>query len=218
MIRIEGLTKKYGSRTILDDINLEITPGEFITITGPSGSGKSTLVHLLMGADEASSGKILIDDIDIGALTTEQLQNYRRTIGVIFQDYKLLPKISVFDNVAYALEVTDAPHHEIVKRVPIALERVGMHKHMDHFPNQLSGGEMQRVALARALAHEPELIIADEPTGNLDPENTARIMDHLLELHKNGATIILTTHDPSLVEKTPGRVLGLLDGSMEAKQ
>ncbi len=212
MIIFENVTKKYGQSIVLDKVNLKISPGEFVSVVGPSGAGKSTLIHALIGAETIQHGYISVDKYIINTLKENELQYYRRKIGVVFQDYRLLPQKNVHENVAFAMEVCGYSNHDIQKRVREVLEIVGLLEQKRHFPRQLSGGECQRAAIARALVHNPNLIIADEPTGNLDPHNAKEIIDLLLKINKNGVTVVLATHNPALVDHIHRRVVRLEKG------
>jgi len=214
MIVFEEISKKYGSTQVLNHINLVIKSGEFVSIIGPSGAGKSTLVHLLIGAEKPSKGKITVDGFEVSGMKDRDMQYYRRKIGVVFQDFKLLKQKTVYENVAFALEVCGYEEDEIKKRVAAALATVGMSKLAKHFPRQLSGGEKQRTAIARALVHDPGLIIADEPTGNLDPANAREVIELLKKINDEGTTVILTTHNKDLVDLLRKRVDTLEDGLM----
>lgn len=214
MILIENLTKKHGKHTVLDNISFEVDGGELVTIVGGSGAGKTTLIHTLVGAEKIDSGKIKIDELEINKLSPAQIQNYRRRIGIIFQDYKLLPKKTVFENVAFALEVANHKKDFIHQRTTDVLKLTGLEAKRNQFPRQLSGGEKQRVAIARALVHAPELLFADEPTGNLDPENTAALAKLLLKINKSGTTIILSTHNKEVVKILGQRVITLQNGKL----
>jgi cell division transport system ATP-binding protein len=212
MIAFEGIAKRYGRTKVLDHINLVIKNGEFVSIVGSSGAGKSTLVHLLIGAERPSSGKILVEGFAVNKMNDRDLQYYRRRIGVVFQDFKLLKQKTVFENVAFALEVCGYDRDEIQKKVNEVLKVVGLSKRSKNFPSQLSGGEKQRTAIARALVHNPSLIVADEPTGNLDPKSARELIELLLEINRDGTTIILTTHNKDLVDFIKQRVVTLDDG------
>lgn len=212
MIEFKDVTKKYGRQTVLDKLNLKIEPGEFVSVIGPSGAGKSTLVYALMGAESIQHGKIMVDGYTVNRMNDKALQYFRRKIGVVFQDYKLLQQKTVFENVAFALEVCGFERAEIRKRVPEALEKVGLGKQQKQFPHQLSGGERQRTAIARALVHNPNLIIADEPTGNLDPNTAREIAELLLKINAEGTTVILATHNYDLVNRIRKRVITLEGG------
>ena len=214
MIDIVNLTKQYDNFKALDNINLKIDRGEFVSIVGPSGAGKSTLVKLLICEEKPTSGKILIADRNIAKLEPQELPYYRRKVGVVFQDFKLLQQKTVYENVAFALEVCEAPQAEIVDKVPKILDLVGMLKRKDNCPNELSGGEKQRVSIARALIHSPKILIADEPTGNLDPVNAWEIIDLLSRINKQGTIVLLATHNKQIVDRLKKRVILLKDGKM----
>lgn len=214
MIIFENVTKNYGQLKVLDRLSLSISGGEFVSLVGPSGAGKSTLINLLTGAIRPSSGSVLIDNYDISKLDENSLALYRRKLGVVFQDFKLLPKKTIWENVAFALEVCGEPDELINKRVPEVLEIVRLTERAHAFPAQLSGGERQRTGIARALVHEPALVIADEPTGNLDPENGKEILELLLDINKAGATVILATHDSEIVDQIQKRVVRLEKGKL----
>ncbi len=198
----------------IDGVTLSILPGEFVSLVGASGAGKSTLLKLIYAEEEPTAGKIFFNGRDIGKINRKHLPYYRRNIGTIFQDFKLLPQKTAFENVAYALEVYGKPTNEIMEEVPEILEIVGLAGKMKKFPKQLSGGEQQRVAIARALILRPDIIIADEPTGNLDPDSAEEIVDLLLEVNGLGTTVILATHNKGLVDKVDRRVIVLDDGKI----
>ena len=214
MIVFENATKKYGGHTVLDRVNCEIGGGEFVSVVGPSGAGKTTFVNLLTGAIHPTEGLVSVDNYTINELDEISRALYLRKVGVIFQDYKLLPKKTVFENIAFALEVCGDPSHLIKKRTDEVIEIVGLVHRRNAFPAQLSGGECQRTALARALVHEPALIIGDEPTGNLDPDSGAEIIDLLLDINKAGATVILATHDRETVDRIKKRVIRIERGKL----
>ncbi len=214
MITFANVTKKYGAHLVLDNISFEIKPNEFVVLSGASGAGKSTVIALLIGAEQPTQGIVEVDNTMINDMDPDTLQLFRRKIGVVYQDYKLLEKKTVFENVAFAMEVCNEPDSIIHSRVPEVLEKVGLLHFQDKFPEQLSGGERQRLAIARALVHSPRLIIADEPTGNLDEENVRGIVHLLDTLHKEGATVLLTTHDPFVQELVEGRGLRLESGKI----
>lgn len=214
MIVFQNISKKYGDRIVLDDINLEIEGGEFVSLIGPSGAGKTTLIQLLIGSEKPDFGNISVDDYNITSMDKDTLQFFRRNLGIVFQDLKLLPRKTVYENVAFVLEVCDAADEEIRQRVPEALELVGLLDHMNHFPDQLSGGEQQKACIARAIVHKPKLLIADEPTGNLDPESTREIIDILLKIHEQGTTILLASHDNEMVDSLRKRVLMIHRGRL----
>lgn len=196
----------------LDGINLEVDRGEFVFLVGPSGAGKSTLLKLLYREEVPTSGQLLIDGKDVAKLPPRAVPYLRRNLGVIFQDFKLLPDRTVFDNVAFALECTDVPRREIMRRVPAALELVGLRHKSRALAAELSGGEQQRVAVARAIVRNPVLVIADEPTGNLDPENTWAIMNLLNQINQMGATVVVATHAAEIVDSMKKRVVALERG------
>jgi len=214
VIIFEEVTKKYGDSTVLNRVSLHISGGEFVSVIGASGAGKSTFINLLIGALRPTSGTVTVDGLAVGELNDEELALYLRRLGIVFQDYKLLPKKTVSENVAFALEVCGATNEEIARRVPEVLEIVGLANRAHAFPAQLSGGERQRVGIARALAHEPALIIADEPTGNLDPSTGQGIIDLLQDINATGATVILATHDAGVVNKLQKRVIQLEGGKL----
>ncbi len=214
MISFRNVTKKFGSHLVLDRLSFEIKPNEFVVLKGVSGAGKSTVVDLLIGAEKPDQGTIEVDGMLVNEMDDKTLQLFRRKIGVVFQDYKLLLKKTVFENVAFAMEVCGESNEVINKRVPEVLEKVGLLQFQDKFPEQLSGGEMQRLAIARALVHSPRLIIADEPSGNLDDENVRGIMAILKKLHEDGATILMTTHDPLVQKLAGGRSMTLEGGKI----
>jgi len=199
---------------VLDRVNCEIGGGEFVSVVGPSGAGKTTFVNLLTGAIRPSEGSVSVDSYQIDDLDETSRALYLRKVGVIFQDYKLLPKKTVAENIAFALEVCGDPDHLIKKRVDEVIKIVGLEHRRDAFPAQLSGGECQRTALARALVHEPALIIGDEPTGNLDPQSGEEIINLLLDINKAGATVILATHDRETVDRIQKRVIRIEKGKL----
>lgn len=214
MISFHNVTKKYGSHLVLDSVSFDIENNEFVVLTGASGSGKSTVIALLIGAEKPTHGSVEVDGMYVSEMPSATLQLFRRKIGVVYQDYKLLGKKTVFENVAFAMEVCNEPDELIHERVPQVLEKVGLLHFQDKFPDQLSGGEKQRLAIARALVHQPRLIIADEPTGNLDEANVRGIVDLLTNLHQEGNTVLLTTHDPFVRDLVQGRSLTLEDGKI----
>lgn len=196
----------------LNDVTVRIERGEFVFLVGPSGAGKSSFMKLLYREELPTSGKVLLDGKDIARLPDRAVPYLRRSLGVIFQDFKLLPERSVFDNVAFALECTDVPRREIQRRVPAALELVGLRHKTRARASELSGGEQQRVAVARAIVRNPVLVIADEPTGNLDPENSWAIMKLLAEINQMGATVVVATHNKDIVDCMKKRVIALERG------
>lgn len=213
MIEFKNVKKIYlNGTTALDGVNLRINDGEFIFIVGASGAGKSTLVKLLMREEKVTSGKLTVDDFDLARLPNFKVPFYRRQIGVVFQDFRLFPNKTVFENVAFAMRVIGEPTKVIKRRVPTILKIVNLQDKYDCFPTELSGGEQQRVALARALANNPHTIIADEPTGNIDPNMSLEIMNLLFKIQKKNKTVIVVTHDQSLVDYFQQRVVQLKDG------
>lgn len=218
MIRFENVAKKYGHLNALTNITLDVHHGEFISLVGLSGAGKSTLLKLLIGEESIDEGRILIDDIDISKITAGDLPYLRRKIGVVFQDIKLLPKRTAYENIAFAMEVCGHRKDKIEKDVPKILDLVGLLDKRDNFPDEMSGGEKQRVAIARALSHRPVLLLADEPTGNLDEVNSAEVLDLLLKINQLGTTVILATHAADLVNKIKKRVITLEGGKVTMEQ
>lgn len=212
IIEIQNVTKEYGQIKALDDVSLVFDKAEFVSLVGHSGAGKSTLVSLLICEEKPSRGRIIVAGRDITQLKPKELPYYRRKIGVIFQDFKLLPQKNVYENVAYALEVCDAPNADIRRRVPKVLELVGLTSRAKNLPSELSGGERQRVAIARALIHSPKILIADEPTGNLDPVNTWEIMELLYRINQRGTLVILATHNKQVVDRLKKRVVLMKGG------
>ncbi|USN58309.1 MAG: ATP-binding cassette domain-containing protein [Candidatus Peribacteria bacterium] len=212
-MKIDKVTLAFENKIVLKDISIDIDPGEFVFFIGSSGSGKTTLIRALIGDFAPYSGDIVLDN-NIALyknLNESFLQEYRRNIGVIFQDYKLLESKKVYENVAFAMEVCGYSDDIIVKRVPEALEQVGLLVKKDKFVKELSGGEKQRVAIARALVHEPQIIIGDEPTGNLDPKAAGEIMDIFEDLNQDGKTVIIATHDKAIVDARKKRVIAFKD-------
>lgn len=214
MIDAIGLSKQYGSTLAVDNINLKIDRGEFVFLVGHSGAGKSTLIKLLACEEKPTSGKIIVADRNIAKLKPKELPYYRRKVGVVFQDFRLLPQKTVYENVAFALEVCDATKLEIEDKVPKILDLVGMLNRRNNLPSELSGGEHQRVSIARAMIHNPKILIADEPTGNLDPINTWEIVDLLERFNKLGATIIFATHNKGVVDRLKKRVILMKGGKI----
>lgn len=214
MISFQNVTKRYNKINVLDNIDFTIESGEFVSVIGASGAGKSTLIHALIGGETINQGKIIVDGFVVNEMKERALQFYRRRIGVVFQDYKLLSQKTVYENVAFAMEVCGYEKNDIQKRVEEVLEIVGLKKQQKHFPHQLSGGEKQRVAIARALVHHPRLLVADEPTGNLDPKTAKEIIDLFLKINEAGITVILTTHNVTLVDFIKKRVIKLDNGKI----
>ncbi|MBR4186415.1 MAG: cell division ATP-binding protein FtsE [Clostridia bacterium] len=213
MIDFVNVKKAYPNGTMaLKGIDLHIDEGEFVFVCGPSGAGKSTLMKLLLREERISSGKLTVGDYDLSQLSNVRVPYYRRELGVVFQDFRLFPKKTVFENVAFAMEVVGTPKSLIARRVPAILNTVNLNGKQDSFPNEISGGEQQRVALARALANNPKVVIADEPTGNIDPKMSIEIMNLLLKINKLGKTVIVVTHEKDLVDYYRQRVVMLDKG------
>lgn len=213
LIEMKGVTKKYHrSTTALRDINVSVNPGEFVYIVGPSGAGKSSFIKLLYREEKVSAGTLKVGEFNLTKMKKRQIPILRRSIGVVFQDYKLLPKKTVFENVAYAMQVIGEKPREIKKRVPEVLELVGLKHKMRSFPDQLSGGEQQRVAIARAIVNNPKVLIADEPTGNLDPEISWEIMQLLERINLQGTTVLMATHNKQIVDNLRHRVIAIEEG------
>lgn len=222
MIRFVNVYKQYSDKQTpsLQDINLTIEAGEFVSIIGHSGAGKSTLLKMLIGEEKPSNpdGQIYIEDIRVDKVRSEYLPYLRRRIGYIFQDYKLLSSRTVFENVALAMQVAGATDKDIKRDVPRLLNLVGLSDKTNRYPNELSGGEKQRVSIARALSHNPIILIADEPTGNLDKKNSFEIINLLLKINKSGTTVLLATHDREIVDKLKKRVITMAFGRIVLDQ
>lgn len=213
MIELKEVTKEYSKGiAALNGISLKIEQGEFVFVVGDSGSGKSTLIRLLMKELEPTSGEIRIMGQDLGSMTHKEIPFYRRKIGVVFQDFRLLKDRNVYENIAFALRVTEAPSRLIKKKVPAALSLVGLAQKYKSFPKELSGGEQQRVAIARAVVNEPSILLADEPTGNLDPANSWEIMRLLEEANERGTTVVVVTHNHEIVKTMKKRVITMNKG------
>lgn len=213
MIDFEKVTKTYPNGTVaLDNVDLHVDDGEFVFIVGHSGAGKTTLMKLLLREEKPTSGRIIVGDYDLTKIGRFTVPYYRRELGVVFQDFRLFPKKTVFENVAFAMHVIGTPSKAIKRRVPAILSTVNLTDKFGNYPNELSGGEQQRVALARALANNPKIIIADEPTGNIDPRMSIEIMNLLLKINKLGKTVIVVTHEKGLVDYYKQRVVSLKDG------
>ena len=213
MIRLCDVYKEYDNGTkALQRMNLQINDGEFVFLVGPSGSGKSTIIKLITGELKPTSGTVHVNGYSLERIRTREIPYLRRTVGVVFQDYRLIDKMTVYENVAFAMRVVGAKEKEIKERVPYVLELVGLESKMNRHPNEMSGGEQQRLAIARALVNNPSTIIADEPTGNLDPERSFEIMALLQEINNLGTTMLVVTHDQNLVELFNKRVISINDG------
>jgi cell division transport system ATP-binding protein len=219
MIRLENVTKSYKGTTVaLRDCSVDIQKGEFVFLVGPSGSGKSTFLRLLTKEEQPDNGRIWVAGKDIAQLSHWKIPYLRRNIGSIFQDFKLLPNKSVYENVAFALEVIGRPKHVIGSQVPQILDLVGLSKKMDNLPGELSGGEQQRVSIARAFVNRPLILLADEPTGNLDPSTTEGIMRLLARINQTGTTVVMATHDQGIVDSMRRRVIELDRGTLVRDQ
>ncbi len=218
MIQCNHVYKRYKNGTNAQyDINLSVDQGEFVYVIGPTGSGKSTLIKLMDAEEMCTKGNVKVVGIDVGELSKRQIPIYRRNIGVVFQDYKLLPHLTVFENIAYALEVIGMKKAQIRKRTIDVMKVVGLSEKGNSFPKELSGGQQQRVAIARAIANRPKVLIADEPTGNLDPAKSDEIMDLLQEINQRyGTTVVMVTHDITLVNKYRKRTIVLEQGHIVA--
>ena len=214
MVQMTDVTKIYDSSSTvaLDGINLTINEGEFVFLVGPSGSGKTTLMKLITGEVRATAGEIVVNDFDMMKIKMRKMSKVRRTLGVIFQDFRLIENMTIYDNVAFAMRVVGAKSKNIAKRVPYVLELVGLEGRESRFPNELSGGEQQRVAIARALVNNPRMIVADEPTGNLDPVRSLELMLLFEKINEMGTTILVVTHEKELVNAFSKRVITIDEG------
>ena len=218
MIRLENVSKSYNNGVhALRDINLTIEDGEFVYIIGPTGSGKSTLIKLLDGEEIPDQGRVLVNDVDVGKLRHSKVPFYRRSIGVVFQDFRLLPHLTIFENISFALEVIGMDRQQIRQRVREVLELVSLSEKAKAFPNQLSGGQQQRATIGRAIANHPKVLIADEPTGNLDPEKSKEVIELLEKINeKEKTTVLMVTHDKNLVDAFKKRTISLEEGYIVA--
>ncbi|MFO7263640.1 MAG: cell division ATP-binding protein FtsE [Bacillaceae bacterium G1] len=213
MIDLFDVWKTYPNGVhALQGINLSIKPGEFVYVVGPSGAGKSTLIKMMYREVKPTKGQIFFEGFNLSRIREREIPKIRRKIGVVFQDFKLLPRLTVYENVAFALEVVDTPKSRIKKRVEQVLEQVQLLHKKDRYPSELSGGEQQRVSLARALANKPSVIIADEPTGNLDPETSWDIMELFVDINRQGTTIVMATHNKEIVNTIRKRVIAVENG------
>jgi cell division transport system ATP-binding protein len=219
MIKTEHVSKVYKDTVVaLEDVSVDVQKGEFVFIVGPSGSGKSTFIRLLLKEEAPTRGSIFVAGKNIANLSPWKVPYLRRNVGTIFQDFKLLPDKTVFQNVAFALEVIGKPHHVIDKRVPEILELVGLGEKLNNYPEELSGGEQQRVSIARSFVNRPLILLADEPTGNLDPSTSVEIMKLLDRINRTGTTVIMATHDNAIVDAMRRRVVELADGKVVRDQ
>lgn len=215
MIEFKGVTKVYDNGTVaLDDLDLFIDKGEFVFVLGHSGAGKSTMIKLLLREEVPTTGAITVGDYNLRGIKARDIPYLRRKLGVVFQDFRLIPTMTAYENVAFAMRVTNIEPKDIRKRVPYILHLVGLTDKARRYPDEMSGGEQQRVALARALVHNPPVIIADEPTGNIDPELSYEIMDLLSEINKLGTTVVVVTHEQDMVRRFRRRTIVLKDGKL----
>ena len=212
MIYFNNVTKKYKNNSSLEDITISIAPGEFVSIVGHSGAGKTTLTKLILAEESPTSGTVFFESTDIHKLSKRDLMNFRRKVGIVFQDFRLLSSKTAYENIAFAMEATGKTDADIMEDVPRVLELVDLTDRAFHFPYQLSGGEKQRLAIARAIITQPDLIIADEPTGNLDPANANEVINILKKINDLGTTVILTTHNKGIVDQIKKRVITLENG------
>lgn len=214
MIAFHNVSKSYNGQKVLEDISFKISPGELVSIVGKSGAGKSTIIKLLIGEEKPAKGRVIFGSYEVNKLAPNELPPLRRKVGIVFQDFKLLPTKTAAENVAFALEVEGRSQAEIDELVPQMLDLVGLADKQDHFPHELSGGMKQRVAIARAMIHNPAVIVADEPTGNLDHGNAEEIVKLLMKINQLGTTLILATHSRDIVNKVKQRVITLDDGKI----
>ena len=217
MIKLTNVSKRYPSGNLaLDNVSLDIDKGEFVFIVGSSGAGKSTLMRLLLREETPTSGRVIVNGRNVGEMKRRDIPYFRRTLGVVFQDFRLIPTMNVYDNVAFALRATNVSNRDIRQHVPYILNLVGLQGKARSMPEQISGGEQQRVALARALVNNPDLILADEPTGNIDPELSYEIVELLTEINKVGTTIVMVTHEHELVAQFDHRIIQIEKGRLVA--
>ena len=215
MIRFKNVSKIYKNNVkALSDVNVDIERGEFVFLVGPSGAGKSTFIKMILKEVEPTTGKVIVGDTDLSELTRKQVPYFRRKVGMVFQDFRLIPNLNVYENVAFAMKVVEASPREIRKRVPMVLSLVGLSHKYKMFPHELSGGEQQRVSLARAIVNNASVLIADEPTGNLDPETSKEIMTLLDDINKAGTTILMATHAKEIVDNMKKRVIAIEGGEI----
>lgn len=215
MIRIQSVSKIYPGRIVaLDHVSFNVSRGEFVFLVGPSGAGKSTLLKMLFREEVPTKGHVVIDRKDVSSLRKKDLNSLRRNVGIVFQDFRLLEDRTAYENVAYAMEVLEFGRTDIKKRVPVVLDQVGMLKRADHYPDQLSGGEQQKIAIARAIVNHPKILLADEPSGNMDPETALEIMHIFKEINRRRTTVIMATHDKMVVDAMRERVVALEAGRL----
>lgn len=215
MIEFKNVVKKYDNNiTATNNISVKIKPGEFVYVVGPSGAGKSTFIKMMYREEAPTSGSIIVNEYALESIKSREIPFLRRELGIVFQDFKLLLRLTVFENIAYALQVIEKTPEEVEQRVSRVLDLVGLSAKRDNFPAELSGGEQQRVAIARAIANEPSILIADEPTGNLDPETAEGIMEILERVNKQGTTVVMATHNSFIVNEYKHRVLEINGGKI----
>ncbi len=215
MIYFDKVTKQYSNDSVaLQNVTFTIKPKEFVSIVGHSGAGKTTLLKMILGEEKPSRGKVFFESVDVHNLRKDDITRYRRRVGTIFQDFRLLPHLTVFENIAFAMEAAGRSEDEISSDVPHVLELVDLSKKISSFPHELSGGEKQRVAIARAIVNQPDIIIADEPTGNLDPVSTFDIVQILKKINDLGTTVILTTHNKGIIDSLGKRVIVMENGKV----
>lgn len=214
MIQLKKVTKQYGDNFGLSDVNIKINDGEFVFLVGPSGAGKSTFIKLILKEIEPDEGSIYFDNMEVTSMSNRLVPMYRRNIGIVFQDFRLLQKKTVYENVAFAMEAVHQKRKLIKKQVPHILKLVGISEKADRYPHELSGGEQQRVAIARAIVNNPKVLIADEPTGNLDPEKSWEIMNLLNQINMRGTTVVMVTHEKDIVDRMGKRVIQIEAGKV----
>jgi cell division transport system ATP-binding protein len=215
LIHLTGISKIYDNGCVaLSDVTVDIPKGDFVFVVGPSGAGKSTFIKLLFREELPSKGKLIVNGRNVGELQSSEVPYLRRNLGIVFQDYRLLPNKTVYENVAFAMQVIEASHRDIKKRVSHVLDLVGLRHKTTSFPGELSGGEQQRIAIARAIVNNPVVVIADEPTGNLDPETSWEIMKIFNRINKGGTTIVMATHDKTVVDAMKRRVIAIENGNI----
>lgn len=215
MVELKNVSVTYSTGVdALNNVSLTINDGDFAFVVGSSGAGKSTLIKLILKEIDATSGLVMVNDYNLSKLKKKKIPEFRRTIGFVFQDFRLIPSMTVYENIAFVLRVIDAPRKYIRKRVPYVISLVGLQDKANSYPNQLSGGEQQRVAIARALVNDPQLIIADEPTGNIDPELSYEIVELLKGINECGTTILMVTHEHDLVRHFGGRIININSGEV----
>ncbi|MBE6844751.1 MAG: cell division ATP-binding protein FtsE [Ruminococcus sp.] len=215
MVELKNVSVTYSTGVdALNNVSLTINDGDFAFVVGSSGAGKSTLIKLILKEIDATTGLVMVNDYNLSKLKRRKVPEFRRTIGFVFQDFRLIPSMTVYENIAFVLRVIDAPRKYIRKRVPYVISLVGLQEKANSYPNQLSGGEQQRVAIARALVNDPQLIIADEPTGNIDPELSYEIVELLKGINECGTTILMVTHEHDLVRHFGGRIININSGEV----